>query len=704
MRHLLALVLLCSCGEGVAPPVETPLGTREEESSRFGVAEATVATDARRLDPFLPHLDSRLAVVRARAVLGLARLHDPQAVPHLLRALRDPDPRVRVQASLGLGVLGPEGAALDGALLAALASEHDPLIRAEHLRDLGRVGGESALAALASALGADSPEERGAACDAVASYGLDHRSLGTDLLTRVAARVGDERERGVRIACAHAVLRGPPTEHLSDDLVRALNDPDPEVRAMTVRALGRGPDTPMAALIPSLSDPDLDVAVQAFRALGARTEAERPMANALREMHGRVLATPQAPRAMNALLGAIEALPAAMARTTAVSQAAQSLFAETSPTDHDHALVHCALARLVDLGRGWPSRVDRCGGEEIDDVERHRLAAEIVGLLDGAERERTAYLTRLVGDEAVVVREAVAGALGTMTHPDGRSLLLTLAGDEDDGVVIAALDALSHQFRAAVSAHDAAALSDLLAGAPPEVAEAWPDAASLEAVRTAATRFRASDDLEGLVTTLGAVHAAREASLATIALGLALHHALAVREAALSALEELDLAPPEGHFAAPPNPITERELVGSDPIVVVLATSRGDIALELRPDWAPSTTSRFVGLVRAGFYDGLTFHRVVPAFVVQGGDPRGDGYGGPGWSQRCEDNRVHYERGVVGMALAGRDTGGSQFFITLTSQPHLDGRYTAFARVIEGMEIAERLTRGDVIHAASVRE
>ena len=94
---------------------------------------------------------------------------------------------------------------------------------------------------------------------------------------------------------------------------------------------------------------------------------------------------------------------------------------------------------------------------------------------------------------------------------------------------------------------------------------------------------------------------------------------------------------------------------------------------------------------------------MIAAFVAQGGDPRGDGYGGPGWSQRCEDNRVSYERGIVGMALAGRDTGGSQFFITLTSQPHLDGRYTAFGRVTEGMEVAERLVRGDVILTARMR-
>ncbi len=711
MNRALVVLLVAACG---APPAPAePEAPTTEPTIELGAVEATLGADARRLETFVPHLRAASAADRGRAVLGLARLHDPSAAPHLLRALRDPDPGVRRHASLGLGALGVSGPS-ELALLGAIATERDPATRAEHLWDLGRVGSDASLTALREALTADAPEERRAACDAVASYALDRRTLAEELMSRVARQVGDDRDRAVRIACAHAILRAPATAGLGADLGRALPDPDPEVRAMVVRALGRGADTEIATLVPLLEDPDWDVVVQAFRALGTRAEAERPLASALRALHVRVLAALDEPRALNALLGAMEALPPSTARTTAVSQAAQALFSETAPSDPNRAMLHCALARLVDLGRGWPSRVDRCGGEHVEPAERQRLAAEIVGLLEGAERERTAYLTRLLGAEPPIVREAVAGALGAMTHADGRAHLLTLAADPDEGVVIAAIDALAQRFRAAVAARDAAALDALLRGAAEGVeagaeagaveADAWPDAAVLEAVQRASERFREADDLEGLVTVLGAVRAARDLRLGPVALGLALHHALAVREAAHLALEDLELAPPEGHPAPPPNPITEAELVGTDPILVELATSRGDVVLELRPDWAPTTVARFVGLVRAGFYDGLTFHRVVPAFVAQAGDPRGDGYGGPGWSQRCEDNRVRYERGTVGMALAGRDTGGSQFFITLTPQPHLDGRYTAFARVREGMENAERLTRGDVIHAATVRE
>ncbi|MGD8377871.1 MAG: peptidylprolyl isomerase, partial [Acidobacteriota bacterium] len=136
--------------------------------------------------------------------------------------------------------------------------------------------------------------------------------------------------------------------------------------------------------------------------------------------------------------------------------------------------------------------------------------------------------------------------------------------------------------------------------------------------------------------------------------------------------------------------------------LVALDTDRGRVVLELFSRDAPLTVRNFLDLVRAGFYDGLTFHRVVPNFVVQAGDPRGDGWGGPGRQIRCELTPLPYERGTVGMALDGRDTGGSQFFITHTPQPHLEGAYTVFGRVREGMEVVDVLVQGDRIRQARV--
>ncbi len=130
---------------------------------------------------------------------------------------------------------------------------------------------------------------------------------------------------------------------------------------------------------------------------------------------------------------------------------------------------------------------------------------------------------------------------------------------------------------------------------------------------------------------------------------------------------------------------------------VYIETEKGTIEVELDVLDAPQTSDNFIALARKGYFDGLTFHRVVPNFVIQGGDPRGDGDGGPGYSIRDELNQEPYLRGAVGMALAWRDTGGSQFFITHSPQPHLDARYTVFGRVVAGMEVVDRITQWDVM-------
>src|SRR5205807_1279619 len=120
---------------------------------------------------------------------------------------------------------------------------------------------------------------------------------------------------------------------------------------------------------------------------------------------------------------------------------------------------------------------------------------------------------------------------------------------------------------------------------------------------------------------------------------------------------------------------------------VTIETDRGAMVVELFPGEAPLTVAAFLALVDRHYFDGCRWHRVVPNFVVQDGDPRGDGWGGPGFVLRDELNPVRYETGTVGMALSGPDTGGSQFFITHSPQPGLDGTYTVFGRVVSGLAI-----------------
>ncbi|WP_367280785.1 peptidylprolyl isomerase [uncultured Chloroflexus sp.] len=139
---------------------------------------------------------------------------------------------------------------------------------------------------------------------------------------------------------------------------------------------------------------------------------------------------------------------------------------------------------------------------------------------------------------------------------------------------------------------------------------------------------------------------------------------------------------------------------------VTMETTKGTIEIDLYPQHAPLTVNNFVFLTREGFYDGLTFHRVIKDFVIQGGDPTGRGSGGPGYRFRDEvmGNPLKHEAGVISMANAGPNTNGSQFFITHTPQPHLDGRHTVFGKVVAGMDVVYAIQQGDKMTKVTVRE
>ncbi|MBA2493854.1 MAG: peptidylprolyl isomerase [Acidobacteria bacterium] len=137
----------------------------------------------------------------------------------------------------------------------------------------------------------------------------------------------------------------------------------------------------------------------------------------------------------------------------------------------------------------------------------------------------------------------------------------------------------------------------------------------------------------------------------------------------------------------------------------IITTEKGTFTIEFLPADAPLTVDNFIKLARLNYFNGLAIHRVVPNFVMQDGDPRGDGNGGPGWEIRDEINEIPYQRGMVGMALSGKNTGGSQWFVTHSPQPHLDGGYTVFGRVNEtDMKIVDNLVRGDKILRVKIVE
>ncbi len=126
-----------------------------------------------------------------------------------------------------------------------------------------------------------------------------------------------------------------------------------------------------------------------------------------------------------------------------------------------------------------------------------------------------------------------------------------------------------------------------------------------------------------------------------------------------------------------------------------IETEHGSMTIELFESDAPGTVANFEKLAKDGFYDGLTFHRVIPDFMIQGGCPNGTGSGGPGWTIPCEINPNKHQRGSLSMAHRGKDTGGSQFFVCHSPQPHLDGVHTVFGRVTEGLEVVDKISGGD---------
>jgi peptidyl-prolyl cis-trans isomerase B (cyclophilin B) len=150
----------------------------------------------------------------------------------------------------------------------------------------------------------------------------------------------------------------------------------------------------------------------------------------------------------------------------------------------------------------------------------------------------------------------------------------------------------------------------------------------------------------------------------------------------------------------------EMQIDTSKNYMAEIETDRGSIKLELFPNHAPKTVNNFVFLAQQGFYDGVSFHRVISNFMIQGGDPTGTGAGGPGYSFEDEvaDNPLTHETGVISMANAGPNTNGSQFFITHSPQPHLNGKHTVFGKVVSGQDVVDSIRQGDKMERVIISE
>lgn len=625
--------------------------------------------------------------VRRTTVLALARLHDADAAPRLRQALADPAGEVRDAASLGLGALEEEAPA-DAArwVLGAIVSEPDAGRRGRWLRDLARIAPDDLVPVFGTALSSAEAPVRAGACHGL--YELLRRDRpARRLLPRAAGLVAPDQPPEVRLACAHALARAPRLEGpgLQAALELALADADPEVRRFAYRAYGRLGEADASRLLAGTEDPDWRVAVQAARSFGpvaARSARgvglgavllERRFADAVADRE--VRSGPP----LHVLLATIDAvLPAA--RSGPIYELATELIDQVVYARQGHpgdrGRLHCALAGLADAGRSWPARLAGCGFGEVADVERRVGIAHLLGAVRGAEDPRFGRLRQLLRDPAPRVRQAAFRALGDLPHPEAAGALVEgLSAEQDPGAIAAACDAVAGR-----------PTTEPLSPELPRVLA--PLLGRLDCVR----------DVEPLASCLAILERVGGAALAEVMTRAALCPHPVVHRRARRLLARWDVPVPEEPPSPPPH-LADAAAIAALPDTprVTVDTERGRFVLRLDPERAPTTVLRFLELVDEGFYDGLRFHRVVPAFVVQGGDPRGDGYGGPGWTQRCEDHRLPYRRGTIGMALAGRDTGGSQFFLTYGAEPHLETRYTAFGRLERGEEVLDALQAGDRI-------
>ena len=615
--------------------------------------------------------------VRRRAALAAGRIAAPELVAPLVELMNDQEVEVRRMAAFALG-LAASPLAVDR-LLASL-KDADGQVRARSAEALGRIGDARAAGPIARLVVEALPKTidrmtvRGDDPGDPAAQWSEQR-LALFALARLkdvaAARMAlldGTRPRFDWWAATWVAMRLESPE-LRPVLVAAAASDEPQQRALAARGLGALRDaSAVEILLPLARDPDESVRLQALRALGALGDAR-----------GRAPAT----AALDAPSDVVrrEALRT-LARLPGERSLGERLVREVSSRD--------PWIRAAALGALAVNDPDDfalvLSGMDPDRDFRVRVALA-VALGGGGNEMSVGILHAMLRDEDPRVVAGVLGALATARGKDSLDTQRRHLEHPDQGVRVAAAEAVSGLSPAGLSEPLVAAWRRGLGDGEGELEARLAAVAALATQKDAAARA-------GLAEV-----ARRDPSRAVRARAATL-----LRDQGGEAIDpgpQLVLRAPLDYRAAMA-PYDPRPGVPLYTPRAFLKTRHGTIEIHLDVVEAPLTTASFVSLARRGFYDGLSFHRVEPGFVVQGGCPRGDGNGGPGYALRCEITRSTYGRGAVGMALSGKDTGGSQFFITLSPQPHLDGGYTLFGQVVAGMDVVVRIRPGDVIERVTV--
>jgi len=628
--------------------------------------------DCRQLGALVNHPEPR---VRARAVQAIGKLQDVRCFPLLLHALSDLNHNVRREAAFALGQMGDSSAV--AVLVGRLGTKEVEAVKVRLLEALGKVGTAAAIPTLIEYLKSPNADLRAEA--ALSAGRLAWRKITSTALRDTVATLLTDGHAHVRWKAAYALMRigrGLP-EHA---LITALRDPEPLVRMYAAEALGKaGSYSVLTALAAALlKDADWRVRVKAANSLGQFPLSK--VANFLTLLN-------QTGHVRTAIIQAIgtssEHEQGSFRKNSremnlAKFQLEQVLFPDSSdaiPPVHEIGTALIAYARLL-----GDAAVDRI--LQFVDHPNAKLRARVMEALGETKSAKALLVFRSrYGAASTIVKIAILDVLNRSEVKAAYPAIYLRALQEPDAVLVAlAAEGLSR-----APEKNRRYLDKIIEAyqALPEPRDSEPELMIIKALTTfddqrvvsvLEQRLAAEDRVisraaaDALLTVTGNDHADR-----------IVHHIRAGRT-------------------------DYSRVFALDGASATITTKLGKIEIELLTEDAPLTVLNFVNLAEKGFYNGLTFHRVVPNFVIQGGDPRGDSWGSPGYAIRSEFNGHPYVRGTVGMASAGKDTEGCQFFITHSPQPHLDGRYTVFGQVTAGFEVVDAIQEGEIIEDITIKE
>ncbi len=681
---LVTLPFWTSIHNSTSHPGDPALSQDPGSLSAILAAEDARADTPAELAPIFHGLTNGDPRVRRIAVRALGRMERPELVPQIVPLLSDDAPPVRAEAAnaLGQAVFNGDAALVTGSLVARLTSEGDPAVRGAILQTLGRLPYESAkiintveqvlLGTLVSGSSAPTPQASTVlgAARGIASLFLRNaakRSPSSESvlrLTRAARFAADARVRRLATAALVSARRAE-----AAFLSKALEDPDVEVRRLAVMA-ARVQDTlegRSQVILAALRDPSAQVRYEALSAYGRRLQRDygcEPVRAAVIDAGAHVS------------LLAIDLLGNGCAQGESPLALLRGFVAElpASSTDRWHRPAHALLSLAKLAPRAAASAVDDFTGHPVWQVRMYAARA-------AQQFEALDLLRQLAFDSHHNVRQAAISGLQRLLVADAHSVYIAALGATDYQLIRTAANALD----TAASASDAVpALLATLKRITDErrATSRDPRMALFEAL----LRFRDAVPVSALSPYLRDFDPIVANSVA---------RALTERAGRRYTAE----ANPLPHVPLP----TIEEIARLDEAVIHMQGG-GEITLRLWASRAPTNTARFARLARSGYFDGLTFHRVAPNFVIQGGSPGANEYAGDGPYTRDELTARSHLRGTVGISTRGRDTGDAQIFVNLVDNVRLDHNYTIIAEVVTGMEVADAVLEGGIIESITIHD